>query len=290
MHEHNHHENENIKLAFFLNLGFSIFEFIGGLLTHSVAIFSDAIHDFGDSIAIGLSYFLEKLSTKKADEKLTYGYKRYSLLGAFFTSMILLIGSFVVFLNAIERIFHPVEVHFTGMFLFSIFGIIINGYAAYKTSKSLSLNERSVNLHMLEDVLGWMAVLVGALLIKVTGWNVIDPILSIVISMIIGIKAFKHSFDVVKVLVESVPKGIDIENIKENVNQISNVEDVHHVHVWSLDEENIFLTMHVKVSKTVTKKNYEIVKQEIKEVLKEKGIHHSTIEIEYENCKEKNCE
>lgn len=291
MHEHNHnHENENIKLAFFLNLGFSLFEFIGGILTHSVAIFSDAIHDFGDSIAIGISFFLEKLSTKKADEKLTYGYKRYSLLGAFFTSMILLIGSFVVFLNAIERIFQPVEVHFTGMFLFSIFGILINGYAAYKTSKSLSLNERSVNLHMLEDVLGWMAVLVGALLIKVTGWNVIDPILSIAISLIIGIKAFKHSFDVVKVLVESVPRGIDIEDIKKNVNQISNVEDVHHVHVWSLDEESIFLTMHVQVSKTVTKKNYETVKQEIKEVVKEKGIHHSTIEIEYENCKEKNCE
>lgn len=292
MHEHNHHhhENENIKLAFFLNLGFSIFEFIGGILTSSVAIFSDAIHDLGDSLAIGVSYFLEKLSIKKADKKLTYGYKRYSILGAFFTSTILIIGSFIVLLNAIERIFNPVEVHFTGMLLFSIFGILINGYAAYKTSKSLSLNEKSVNLHMLEDVLGWVAVLIGSLLIKITGWNVIDPILSIVISLVIGVKAWKNFLSVVKVIVESVPKEIDVDKVANKVKEIQEVMDVHHVHIWSLDEETIFLTMHVQIDKNVTKKNYEEVKQKIKEVLKQEGIGHSTIEFEYDLCKEESCQ
>lgn len=290
MHEHNHHhENENIKLAFFLNLGFSIFEFIGGILTSSVAIFSDAIHDLGDSLAIGVSYFLEKLSIKKADKKLTYGYKRYSILGAFFTSTILIVGSFIVLLNAVERIFHPVEVHFTGMLLFSIFGILINGYAAYKTSRSLSLNEKSVNLHMLEDVLGWVAVLIGSLLIKITGWNVIDPLLSIVISLVIGAKAGKNFLAVIKVIVESVPSNIDIDKVASKVKDIQEVVDVHHIHIWSLDEEEVFLTMHVQIGKNVTKKNYEEVKSKIKEVLKEEGIGHSTIEIEYDLCKEENC-
>ncbi len=290
MHEHNHsHEHENIKLAFFLNLGFSIFEFIGGFLTNSVAIASDAIHDLGDSLAIGVSYALEKLSHKKADKKLTFGYKRYSLLGAFFTSMILIIGSFIVLINAIERIVNPMEIHFTGMLLFSIFGILINGYAAYKTSKSLSLNEKSVNLHMLEDVLGWIAVLIGSLLIKVTGWNVIDPILSIVISVIIGAKAWKNFYEVTKVIVESVPDDIDIEEVIEKVKKVEDVVDVHHVHIWSLDEESIFLTMHVQVDKNVTKKNYEEVKKEIKKVLKEIGIGHSTIELEYVLCEEESC-
>lgn len=286
---HHQHENENIKLAFFLNLGFSIFEFIGGILTSSVAIFSDAIHDLGDSLAIGVSYFLEKLSIKKADKKLTYGYKRYSILGAFFTSTILIIGSFVVLINAVERIIHPVEVHFAGMLLFSIFGILINGYAAYKTSRSLSLNEKSVNLHMLEDVLGWIAVLIGSLLIKITGWNVIDPLLSIVISLVIGFKAFKNFLAVIKVIVESVPNNIDIDKVATKVKEIEEVADVHHIHIWSLDEDEVFLTMHVQVEKNVTKKNYEEIKQKVKETLKEEGIGHSTIEMEYELCKEESC-
>lgn len=289
MHEH-HHNHGNIKIAFFLNLGFSIFEFIGGLLTNSVAIFSDAIHDFGDSLAIGISYFLEKLSHKKADKKLTYGYKRYSILGALFTSTILLIGSCIVVFHAVGRILNPVEVHFTGMLLFSIFGILINGYAAYKTSKSISLNEKSVNLHMLEDVLGWIAVLIGSLLIKITGLSIIDPLLSIVISFIIGIKAVKNVLEVLNVIVESVPSNIDLDALVEQVKLISEVCDVHHVHVWSLDEESVFLTMHVQVEKNVTKKNYEMVKMAIKEKLKEMEITHSTIEIEYDLCECKKCE
>lgn len=292
MHEHHHHSHDqgNIKLAFFLNLGFSIFELIGGLLTNSVAIFSDAIHDFGDSLAIGISYFLEKFSHKKADKKLTYGYKRYSILGAFFTSAILLIGSLIVGFNAVGRILNPMEVHFTGMLLFSIFGIIINGYAAYKTSRSLNLNEKSVNLHMLEDVLGWIAVLIGSLLIKITGLSVIDPILSIIISFVIGVKAIKNVLEVINVMVESVPSNIDMDALVVQVKLISEVKDVHHIHVWSLDEESIFLTMHVQIDKNVTKKNYENVKMAIKGKLKESGITHSTIEMEYEICTSKKCE
>lgn len=282
-------EKENIKLAFFLNLGFSIFEIIGGFLTNSVSIFSDAIHDFGDSLAIGISYILENISVKESDKKYTYGYKRYSVLGAFITSVILLVGSLIVFFNAFLRLINPVDIKLTGMFLFAIFGIIINGYAAYKTSKSVNLNEKSVNLHMLEDVLGWIAVFIGTLLIKITGLTVIDPLLSILISIIVGFKAIKNVWDSVSVFLEKVPDSINIDDIKEIVQKVDQIKDVHHMHVWSMDGENIFLTMHVLVNKNMTKKNYEIVKHEIKKILEEKGIQHSTIEIEYENCEEEGC-
>ena len=279
----------NIKLAFFLNLGFSLFEFIGGFLTNSIAISSDAIHDLGDSLAIGISYFLEKKSLKKADKHLTYGYKRYSLFGAFLTSMILIAGCIWVLSSSVIRLVRPVEVQFTGMFLFAVFGILINGYAAYKTSRSLSLNEKSVNLHMLEDVLGWIAVLIGSLLIKITGWNFIDPVLSIAISSVVCISALKNVLEITQVMAESVPSDIDIDDLKKSIQTVKLVKSVHHIHVWSLDEESKFLTMHVEIDKTVTEKNYEDLKKEIKEKIKEMGITHSTIEFEYAPCKEKDC-
>lgn len=280
---------DDIKLAFFLNLGFSLFELIGGLLTNSISIFSDAIHDFGDSLAIGIAYILEKISNKKSDKNYTYGYKRYSLLGASLTSIILIVGSLIVLGNAMLRLFNPMEVHFAGMFIFAIFGIAINGYAAYKTSKSVNMNEKSVNLHMLEDVLGWIAVLVGALLIKITGWNVIDPLLSIVIAILIGYEAIKNVLDVVNVILEKTPSSVDIDLLKEELKKIDHVLDVHHIHVWSLDGNEVLLTMHVLINKTVTKKNYELVKKDIKDALKSHSIQHSTIEIEYENCEEEVC-
>ncbi len=283
-------EKENIKLAFVLNLGFSLFEIIGGLLTNSVAIFSDAIHDFGDALAIGISYLLDRYYKNKPDKKYTYGYKRYSLLGAFFTSGILIMGSLFVLFNATMRLFKPVDVHFVGMFIFAIFGIFINGYAAYKTSKSVNLNEKSVNLHMLEDVLGWMAVLVGSLLIRITGWNVIDPLLSILISFIIGFKAIKNILEVIKVIADATPSDVDLDAIKDELEKMNLVLDVHHLHVWTLDGHDNFATMHVKVAQSVTKKNYESLKNEIKEKLIEKGICHSTIEFEYDECENEMCE
>ncbi len=283
-------EKENIKLAFFLNLGFSIFEFIGGLLTNSVSIFSDAIHDLGDSLTIGISYFLERLSLKKKDAVHTYGYRRYSVFGAFLTSTILLLSSLFVLFGAFNRIFHPADIHLTGMIIFAIFGILINGYATIKTSKSMNMNEKSVNLHMLEDVLGWIAVLIGALLIKATGWVIIDPLLSIVIAIIIGYKSIRNIMDILNVLLETVPTTINIEQIKQSIENLDKIKNVHHIHVWSIDGNDIFLTMHVQIDKTVTKKNYELVKKSVKDLLETNGIKHSTIELEYEECQKKDCE
>ena len=158
--------DKSILGAFLLNISFSVFEFFGGIFTNSVSIMSDAIHDFGDAISIGISYFLEKISKKSPDYKYTYGYVRYSVLGALFTNIILILGSVLVLISALKRFINPVSVNYDGMIVFAIFGVIVNLGAAYFTKKGDSLNQKAVNLHMLEDCFGWIIVLIGSFVIK----------------------------------------------------------------------------------------------------------------------------
>lgn len=165
---------KNILIAFILNLAFSLFEFFGGLFTNSVAILSDSIHDLGDAISIGLSYFLERKSQKKPDQHYTFGYRRYSIIGGAITTSILIVGSLIVIYQAIGRIIHPVAINYDGMLLFAIFGVIVNFFAAYFTREGNSLNQKAVNLHMLEDVLGWVVVLLGAVIMRFTSWSILD--------------------------------------------------------------------------------------------------------------------
>ena len=278
---------KNILIAFLLNMAFSIFELIGGIFTNSVAIISDAIHDFGDSISIGISYLLEKKSKKKPDSKYTFGYTRYSILGAFITNTILITGSVLVIINAIQRIIDPVEINYDGMIVFAIFGVIVNFLAAYFTKEGDSLNQKAVNLHMLEDVLGWLVVLIGAIVIKFTEINVIDAIMSIGVAIFILIHALKSFKSIVDLFLEKIPNGIEIQELKEHLLEIENVKDVHHIHVWSMDGFNNYATMHIVTDLEDTKH----LKNEVKEELKEHGISHTTIEIEetgYE-CNETEC-
>ena len=236
---------KNILIAFLLNLAFSIFELIGGIFTNSVAIISDAVHDFGDSISIGLSYFLEKKSKKKPDSNYTFGYSRYSILGAFITNAILTIGSVLVIINAVKRIINPVEINYDGMIIFAIFGVIVNFLAAYFTKEGDSLNQKAVNLHMLEDVLGWCVVLIGAILIKFTKINVIDAIMSIGVAIFILIHAIKSFKSIIDLFLEKTPDGINIEQLKEHLQNIENVKEVHNIHVWSIDGFNNYATLHI---------------------------------------------
>ena len=296
-HEHNHlHEHNdsagNIKIAFLLNLGFSILEFIGGFLTNSISIFTDSVHDFGDSISIGVSYLLEKKSQKKSDNNYTYGYLRYSLLGAIITSIILLTGSIIVLYNAIPRLIHVEEINYDAMIIFAVFGVFINGYAAYKTSHAEKHNEKAINLHMLEDVLGWIAVLIGSILIKAFKLYIIDPILSILIAIYILYHVYRYLKEVFYIFMEKVPEDIDIKDIRNDIkDKFDMIKDVHHIHVWTLDGVNNYLTAHILIDDNLSKKDIIKLKQDIKEFLVTKNIEHSTLEIEYieEDCKSKNC-
>ena len=279
---------KNILVAFILNLTFSLFELFGGFFTNSVAIISDAVHDFGDSISIGISYFLEKKSKRKPDNKYTYGYTRYSILGAFITNTILITGSTLVIISATQRIINPIEINYNGMIIFAVFGASINFLAAYFTKDGDSLNQKAVNLHMLEDVLGWIVVLIGAIAIKFTKINVIDSLLSIGVAIFILIHALKSFKKILDLFLTKTPNDVNIEHLKEHLLKIDNLIDVHHIHIWSMDGFNNYATMHL-VTKTDDVKK---LKQEVREELEEHGINHVTIELEDENydCDEKECE
>ena len=279
---------KNILVAFLLNLFFSIFELVGGMFTNSVAIISDAVHDLGDSFSIGLSYFLEKKSKKKPDDKYTYGYMRYSVLGAIITNTILITGSVLVIYNAIERLFNPVDINYNGMIIFAVFGVVVNFLAAYFTRDGDSLNQKAVNLHMMEDVLGWIVVLIGALVIKVTEINMIDSILSIGVACYVLIHALTSFKDIVDLFLTKVPSGVNVSELSKHILEIDGVEDVHHVHVWSMDGVNNYATMHI----VSNKKDISKIKKSIREELEEHGINHVTIEIDNnkDECSDKECE
>jgi len=278
----------NILVAFLLNLLFALFELFGGFFTNSISIISDAVHDFGDSISIGISYFLEKKSKKKPDNKYTYGYTRYSILGAFITNTILITGSVLVIIKAVERIINPTEINYNGMIIFAIFGAAINFIAAKVTKEGESLNQKAVNLHMLEDVLGWLVVLVGAIVIKFTKINVIDAILSIGVAIFILVHALKSFKEILDLFLTKTPNNVDIEKLKKHLLEIKDIIDVHHIHIWSMDGINTYATMHI-----ITKaENKNIIKEKVREELEEHGINHVTIEIEEEGyeCNQKECE
>lgn len=276
---------KNILIAFLLNLSFAIFEFFGGIFTNSVAILSDSVHDLGDALSIGISFFLEKKSKKKADNKYTYGYIRYSVLGGVITTTILLVGSILVIIGACKRLINPVEVNYSGMIIFALFGVILNFIAAYVTREGDSINQRSVNLHMLEDVLGWIVVLVGAIIMNFTDISIIDPIMSIGVSTYILFHSLKNFKIILDLFLEKTPKDIDIDELKEHLIKIDGVEDIHHIHVWSIDGYHNYATMHI-----VTKsKDIAHIKKEIREELNEHNIGHSILETEDEVCDEIEC-
>lgn len=276
----------NILAAFILNLLFSIFEFAGGLWIGSVAILSDALHDIGDAMSIGIAYYLERKSKRPPDESHTYGYARYSVLGGVITSLILLIGSGVVTYNAIERIIVPTEINYTGMIIFAVIGATVNLIAAFLTRDGDSLNQRAVNLHMLEDVLGWIVVLIGAVVMHFTDFSILDPILSIGVAVFILINAAKYLKEAVDLFLEKTPKGISIPELKEHLMGIDGIKDVHHIHIWSLDGQHNCATFHV-----VAVGNAHHLKDSIRQELAEHSIDHVTLELEAEgeHCHEKNC-
>lgn len=277
---------KRILTAFVLNLIFAIFEFIGGTLTGSVAIISDSVHDFGDSVSIGISYILEEKSKKAPDDKYTFGYGRYSVLGSLIMTVILIVGSVFVIIHACDRIIHPTEIDYNGMILFAVFGVGVNLVASIATRGDGSLNQQAVSLHMFEDVLGWGVVLIGAVLMKFTDITYIDPIMSIGVAIFLLVHAFKHFKEICDIFFEKTPDGIDINELKKHIKEIEGVLDVHHFHVRTLDGVNHIATLHI-----ITSSDPVVTKKAVKEELEEHGISHTTVEIETpeEECEDKNC-
>lgn len=290
--EHNHGESsKNIRYAFFLNLIFTIIEFVGGILTNSMAILSDAIHDLGDSITLGLAWYFQKVATKNRDEKYTYGYKRFSLLGAIINSVILTLGSVLILIETIPRIFNPEVADAKGMIWLAIIGIIANGAAVLRLKKGASINEKVVSLHLLEDVLGWAAILIGSIIMYFFDIPVIDPILSIGISVYILIHVVRNIGETLRIFLQGSPENINQEIIIEDLTAIEGIREVHDLHLWSVDGNYHVATMHVVTENIISMEEIATLKVKIRNVLDEKQIHHATIEFETieEKCLIGNC-
>lgn len=276
-HSHNHSNAEkNISTAFYLNAFFVVIEVIGGLMTNSIAILTDALHDFGDCLSLGSAWALQKKSTKGRDSKYSYGYKRFSLLSSIFLSGVLTLSSVFVLVEACKRVMSPQNVSAQGMLWMAILGIIINGAAALRVKAGNSLSERSVFLHIMEDVLGWVGVLVASIVMMFVNFPTIDPILSILISIWVLTNVWNNLKSVFKVLLQAVPDNVSIEKLTADLLTINDVESVHDIHVWSLDGESHVLTLHVVTESTTI----EEVKQDIANIASNYNITHVTTEIE----------
>ena len=291
-HSHHHdHSTKNITVAFWLNTGFALLEVAGGLYTNSVAILSDALHDFGDSLSLGLSWYFQKKSTRKRDPSFSYGYGRFSLLGAFINSFVLVIGSVFILQEAIDRLSHPQTPDATGMLILSVIGILVNGMAMLRLKRGSSLNERVVSLHFLEDVLGWVAVLIGSVVMLFFEVPILDPVLSIAIALYILFNVYKNLRSVFRIVLQGVPENVNETEIRNKVLTVPGVTGVHDLHAWTMDGQFNILTLHVVVGDEITSQKMETIKKDVRHCLQHLHLNHITIETESakENCGLEEC-
>ena len=287
-HDHAHNESgKNLKIAFFLNLGFTILEFIGGLYVNSIAIVSDAVHDLGDSLSLGTAWYLDKKSHQESNSRYSFGYKRFSLLGALINSLVLIVGSVYVISEAVGRILEPESSDAKGMIIFAIIGVTVNGYAAWKLSSGKTLNEKVVSWHLLEDVLGWFAVLIVAIILLFKDIQYLDPALSLFITLYILYNVFKRLKETLFLFLQGVPKDIDLKNLENRMLKVKNIASLHHMHVWSMEGEHHVFTVHLKLKHIQELKQLQEVKERVWEILEDYHFDHFTVETELdsETCK-----
>ena len=280
-HAHKHNTTANIRTAFFLNLGFTIFEILGAFWTNSLAILSDAVHDLGDSFSLGMAWYLERYAQKGEDQRFSYVYRRFSLLGALINAVILILGSFFVLAQAIPRLLEPEAVNAQGMVIFAVVGILINGLAVFRLRGSKSMNAKVVAWHLLEDVLGWAAVLIVGIVLIFYPVPILDPILSVLIALYILYNVIRNLRETVGLFLQAVPESIEIGQIKEWLHEINHVLSTHHTHIWSLDGEHHVLTTHVVLDEAISKDDVLCVRAEIKDMLAAYDFSHITVEIEF---------
>lgn len=283
VHGHSHPEKSNAQrnllVALLLNLSFAIIELAGGLYTNSVAILSDALHDAGDALSLGVAWYLEKVSHKPRDHLYSYGYRRFSLLGALVVSSVLLIGVALVIRESVVRLLHPQVADAKGMLWLAILGIAVNGFAALRVKSGQSLSERAVYLHLLEDVLGWVAVLISSGLMVFFNLPFLDPLISLAIAAFILFNVFRNLRSVVKILLLEVPQHLRVSQLEHKILGLTNVERIEDLHIFTLDGANHVITLQVIVLAPKSLKTLAAIKKEIRNLLAEEGIRHSTIEF-----------
>lgn len=267
----------SIWLAFFLNLSYAIIEFIAGGIFGSSAVLADSVHDLGDAIAIGISALLETISNREEDRQYTLGYKRFSLLGAMLTAVILMIGSVLVILENVTKIVHPQPVNEEGILWLGIIAVAINVLASLVVRKGKTKNESILSLHFLEDTLGWLAVILMAIILRYTDWYILDPLLSLVISIFILSKAIPRFWSALKIFLDAVPEGVDIKQVKNDLEQLDHVASVNQLNLWTMDGLEKNAIVHVCIEEI---EHIEYCKESIRNLLKDYGFQNVTIEVD----------
>ena len=266
-----------VWIAFFLNLSYAIVEFIAGGIFGSSAVLADSVHDLGDAIAIGISALLETISNREEDRHYTLGYKRFSLLGALVTAVILITGSILVILENIAKIFHPQSVNDEGIFWLGIIAITINVLASLVIRKGQTKNESILSLHFLEDTLGWVTVILMAIVLRFTDWYILDPLLSLVISFFILSKALPRFWSTLKIFLDAVPEGVDIQKIKTDLAELDHVASINQLNLWTMDGLEKNAIVHVCLKEM---EHMETCKESIRIFLKDCGFQNITIEVD----------
>ena len=266
-----------VWLAFFLHLCYAIVEFIAGGVFGSSAVLADSVHDLGDAVAIGVSAVLETVSNREEDSRYTLGYKRFSLLGALVTAVILMTGSVFVILENLTKLFHPQPVNDEGILWLGIIAVTINVLASLVVRNGKTKNESILSLHFLEDTLGWIAVILMAIILRFTDWYILDPLLSLVISFFILSKAIPRFWSTLKIFLDAVPEGVDIEQVKSDLEQLDHVASVNQLNLWTMDGLEKNAIIHVCLEHV---KHMEVCKESIRDLLKETGFQNVTIEVD----------
>lgn len=290
MSKHSHDSQGNIKIALLLNIGFTLIELIGGLLTNSLAILSDALHDFGDTIVLSLAWYAEKKSKQGPDEKRTYGYARLSVFSALVSGAVLIGGSLFIISQAIPRLLNPEAVNAPGMMILAVVGIIFNGIGALRLRKGEGISERVLSWHLFEDVFGWTAILIGGGLIYLFDLPILDPVLTIGFTLFILWGVIRSMGEVSNILLEGVPEQVNLKALKNDILQFEGVLGLHDVHVWSLEGKTNVLSGHI-IIKPQSVDEGRAIQQSVKVMLQKKhDIEHATIELETDgSCEDKKC-
>jgi cobalt-zinc-cadmium efflux system protein len=282
-------KEKNVGFAAALNILFTVIELIGGFLTNSLALIADSLHDFADSLALIIAWYAEKKAKKPATSKMTFGYRRLSLLSAAFTTIVLISGSLLVLSQAIPRLINPEPVNAEGVVLIAVIGVTINGLGFFRLKKGMSQNEKILSWHLLEDLLGWIVLLIGAMIMRFWDKPIVDPIMTVGFTIFVLWGVSKNARETLNLLLEGVPEYIDVDEIKESILAVEGVKKIHDLHIWSLEGETDVLTAHIVVEDKYLQAP-DIMRQAIKSKLEKHHIEHSTLELESEGlCSTTEC-
>ncbi|MGQ9702158.1 MAG: cation diffusion facilitator family transporter [bacterium] len=290
---HIHHRIVNTRILFivvFLNLFITIAEVMGGLLANSLALLSDALHNFSDSLALLTSYIALRLGQRQSTVKMTFGYKRAEILTAFFNSSLLIVIIFFLFKEAVSRFSNPREINSVLMATIAMIGLVANMISVLLLKKDAhhNLNIKSAYLHLVADALSSVAVVVASILIKLFNFFLLDPLLTIVIGIYILRESYFIVRDTIKILMQSTPPDIDLMEIKSAVEKIPEVHNVHHIHIWQMTAKEIHFEGHIDVCEDYRTSEVASIIKKIEKLLAEKfNISHITIQVEFGTCTDK---